>query len=128
MTSTASAVLSCDLVISGAVRSCSILRRAITEGTVVILTKHSQDQSQPATKLSMDNWVLGRMRPLGRLIRDAELAIYTRTLATLLTGGVLLAAARIRDRVRGGPAPRLVGPSPAAGTASGAADLWDHEY
>lgn len=77
---------------------------------------------KPAARLTMDSWLLRQTGPLGRLIRDAEVAIYTRTLAALLTGGVPLAdalatattclnnraltaaAARIRDRVRGGAA------------------------
>ncbi len=77
---------------------------------------------RPAARLAMDRWLLQRTGPLGRLIRDAEVAIYTRTLASLLTGGVPLAdalataatclsnraligaALRVRERVRGGAA------------------------
>lgn len=75
---------------------------------------------RPEMRLAIDGWLLRRTGPVGRLIRDAEVAIYTRTLAALLTGGVPLAdalgtagaclsnnalaqaAARTRDRVRGG--------------------------
>ncbi|MBB6253381.1 type II secretion system F family protein [Nitrospirillum iridis] len=67
----------------------------------------------------VDRLVLS-LGPLGRLVRDAQLALYTRTLASLLSGGVPLAPAlatasaclgnhalaaasdRVRLRVRGG--------------------------
>lgn len=84
-------------------------------GLVLIRLRRRAD-----VRLAMDSWLLRRTGPVGRLIRDAEVAIYTRTLAALLTGGVPLAdalgtagtclsnsalaqaAARTRNRVRGG--------------------------
>lgn len=48
---------------------------------------------QPAVRLGLDHWLLRRTGPLGRLIRDAGVTLYTRTLAALLGGGVPLADA-----------------------------------
>ncbi|MFV3078080.1 type II secretion system F family protein [Niveispirillum fermenti] len=75
---------------------------------------------RPVVRLAMDGWLVRRTGPLGRLVRDAEIAVYTRTLAALLGGGVPLAdalataglclsnralagaAQRASERVRGG--------------------------
>ncbi|MEA1652762.1 type II secretion system F family protein [Nitrospirillum sp. BR 11164] len=48
---------------------------------------------QPELRLRMDRMLLVATGPLGRLIGDAQLALYTRTLASLLSGGVPLASA-----------------------------------
>ncbi|MBB6252016.1 type II secretion system F family protein [Nitrospirillum iridis] len=48
---------------------------------------------QPDLRLRMDRALLVATGPLGRLIGDAQLVLYTRTLASLLSGGVPLAAA-----------------------------------
>ncbi|TWB45974.1 type II secretion system F family protein [Nitrospirillum pindoramense] len=48
---------------------------------------------QPDLRLRLDRALLVATGPLGRLVGDAQLALYTRTLASLLSGGVPLAAA-----------------------------------
>lgn len=78
-----------------------------------------QALKRPDVRAKVDRLILS-LGPLGRLVRDAQLALYTRTLASLLNGGVPLAPAlatasaclanhalaaaadRVRLRVRGG--------------------------
>lgn len=48
---------------------------------------------KPATKAKFDLFLLTRTGLIGRLVRDAQLALYSRALAALLAGGVPLAAA-----------------------------------
>ncbi|TWB09664.1 type II secretion system protein F (GspF) [Nitrospirillum amazonense] len=48
---------------------------------------------RPAARLRIDGLLLVATGPFGRLLRDAQLTLYTRTLASLLAGGVPLASA-----------------------------------
>ncbi|MDE1145886.1 MAG: type II secretion system F family protein [Azospirillaceae bacterium] len=64
----------------------------IVAGVVLTLLLMARAYRQPDMRLRMDRVLLAATGPLGRLIGDAQLALYTRTLASLLSGGVPLAA------------------------------------
>lgn len=65
------------------------LLAALAAGIIALI----QVSRLPATKAKFDLFLLTRTGLIGRLLRDAQLALYSRALAALLAGGVPLAAA-----------------------------------
>ncbi|TWB39011.1 general secretion pathway protein F [Nitrospirillum pindoramense] len=65
------------------------LLAAMAVGLLILLRVYRQAQA----RLRIDHLLLVATGPFGRLLRDAQLTLYTRTLASLLAGGVPLAGA-----------------------------------
>jgi general secretion pathway protein F len=65
------------------------LLAAVAVGLLILLRVYRQAEA----RLRIDHFLLVATGPFGRLLRDAQLTLYTRTLASLLAGGVPLAGA-----------------------------------
>lgn len=92
----------------------------ILAGLAIALLLLLQVYQRPEARLRIDRFFLVATGPIGHLLRDAQLTLYTRTLASLMAGGVPLASAlataggcmanralagaadRVRLQVRGG--------------------------